>query len=101
VHDPKRILGHVCFNPEVWKAYEDVKSWGFTDIFRKHHPGVAGQYTFLIIELRIQSRGSLAGVLTTSWRQNRLRPNRRADSIDLESRLAEKPSDHLILYAQW
>jgi exodeoxyribonuclease-3 len=25
VHDPKRILGHVCFNPEVWKAYEEVK----------------------------------------------------------------------------
>ncbi len=44
VHDPKRLLGHVCFNPEVWKVFEDIKSWGLTDVFRKHYPGVAGQY---------------------------------------------------------
>ena len=52
VHDPKRLLGHVCFNPEVWKAYENVKSWGFIDIFRKHHPQEAGQYTFFDYRVR-------------------------------------------------
>ena len=26
VHDPKRLLGHVCFTPEVWEAFNLVKS---------------------------------------------------------------------------
>ncbi len=38
VHNPTGLLGHVCFRPEVWEAYADVKSWGFTDILRKHYP---------------------------------------------------------------
>jgi len=27
VHDPKRLLGHVCFTPEVWEAFAAVRSW--------------------------------------------------------------------------
>jgi exonuclease III len=46
VHDPKRLLGHVCFTPEVWEAYASVRSWGLVDLFRKHHPDEAGRYTF-------------------------------------------------------
>src|SRR3989339_184464 len=46
VHDPKRLLGHVCFTPEVWEAYNTVKSWGLEDVYRRLHPGEAGRYTF-------------------------------------------------------
>jgi exodeoxyribonuclease-3 len=35
VHDPKRLMGHVCFTPEVREAFDLVKSWGFLDLFRK------------------------------------------------------------------
>ena len=39
VHDPKRLLGHVCFTPEVWEAFASVRSWGVDDMFRWKHPG--------------------------------------------------------------
>ncbi len=100
VHDPKRLLGHVCFNPDVWQAYEDVKSWGFVDIFRKHHPGEAGHYTFF--DYRV--RGSVSRGL--GWRVDhllateKLAASSRSCLIDLASRMEEKPSDHVILYAE-
>ena len=46
VHDPKRLLGHVCFTPEVWEAFAAVRSWGLEDLFRRRHPGKPGRYTF-------------------------------------------------------
>ena len=101
VHDPKRILGHVSFNPEVWHAYEDMKSWGFTDVFRKHHPDEAGQYTFF--DYRV--RDSVARKL--GWRVDHILATesmaRRSQSctIDLPTRLMEKPSDHVIVYAEF
>ena len=101
VHDPKRILGHVSFNPEVWQAYEDMKSWGFTDVFRKHHPDEAGQYTFFDYRVR-DSVGRNMG-----WRVDHILATKPlaakscSCSIDLATRLAEKPSDHAIIYAEW
>ncbi|MFA5321739.1 MAG: exodeoxyribonuclease III [Smithella sp.] len=101
VHDPKRLLGHVCFNPEVWKAYEDVKSWGLTDVFRKHHPGVAGLYTFFDYRVKDSVKRKLGWRVDHILATKSLAEKSNSCSIDLESRLAEKPSDHLILYAQW
>ena len=101
VHDPKRILGHVSFNPEVWKAYQSVISWGLTDVFRHHHPGKPGQYTFFDYRLRDSVARNLG------WRVDHiLAPHTTADqssgcTIDLATRLAEKPSDHAVIYARW
>lgn len=44
VHDPKRLMGHVCFNPQTIEANEVVKTWGLIDLFRKHVSD-PGQYT--------------------------------------------------------
>jgi exodeoxyribonuclease-3 len=100
VHDPKRILGHVSFNPEVWKAYENVVSWGLTDIFRKHHPDEPGQYTFFDYRVR-DSVGRNLG-----WRVDHILATTPAATsvrctIDLATRLAEKPSDHAVICAEW
>jgi exodeoxyribonuclease-3 len=101
VHDPKRILGHVSFNPEVWKVYEDVVSWGLTDVFRRHHPDEPGQYTFFDYRVR-DSVGRNLG-----WRVDHIlatKPTAEASircTIDMASRLAEKPSDHAVIYAEW
>ncbi len=101
VHDPKRILGHVSFNPEVWKAYEDVLSWGLTDVFRKHHRDEPGQYTFFDYRVR-DSVGRNLG-----WRVDHILATKTPAAqsmsciIDLATRLAEKPSDHVVIYAQW
>ncbi len=93
VHDPKRLAGHVCFNPQVTEALEDVKSWGLADLFRKHVPE-PGQYTYYDYRAKdgvaegkgwrvdhILATQSLADRSTKAW-------------IDLEPRQGEKPSDH-------
>ncbi len=101
VHDPKRILGHVSFNPQVGKAFEDLLSWGLVDVFRKHHPDEPGQYTFFDYRVR-DSVGRNLG-----WRVDHLLATRAlADKsaecrIDLNTRTGEKPSDHVVIYATW
>ncbi len=101
VHNPKRLLGHVCFRPEVWEAFQEVKAWGFVDIFRKHHPGEGGQYTFFDYRVpRAVDRG-------LGWRVDHIlaTPPLAEKSqdcwIDLEPRLATKPSDHTPLVARF
>lgn len=93
VWDPKRLLGHVCFNPQVTEALETVKTWGFVDVFRKHVPD-PGQYSYYDYRtLRGVAEGKgwridhilatkpLADRSVTAW-------------IDLDPRTGERPSDH-------
>jgi exodeoxyribonuclease-3 len=101
VHNPKRLRGHVCFTPEVWEGFDLVKSWGLIDLFRKLHPGEAGHYTFFDYRVpqsaerglgwrvdHILSTPSLADKVTTC-------------TIDMSTRIAEKPSDHTVLVAEF
>jgi len=99
VHAPKRLWGHVCFNSEVWEAFAAVKTWGLVDIFRKHHPGEAGLYTFY--DYRVPS--SVARGL--GWRIDHILATAPLAAksvhctIDLQPRLENKPSDHTIMSA--
>jgi len=101
VHNPKRLKGHVDFTPEVWEKFDEVLSWGLSDIFRKHCPGVPEQYTFF--DYRVQK--SVERKL--GWRVDHILGTqsiceRSVESyIDLAPRLAEKPSDHTILVAEF
>ncbi len=101
VHNPKRILGHVCFTPEVWEAFAAVKSWGLVDVFRKHHPGQPGQYTFF--DYRVPN--SVARGM--GWRVDHILATKplaakslRCD-IDMQTRLETKPSDHTLVMAEF
>lgn len=101
VHDPKRLFGHVCFNPQVWDAYEAAKSWGFVDVFRKHHPGVPGQYSFFDYRVRDSVKRGLGWRVDHILATEKLSKMSKRCVIDLNSRLAEKPSDHVIVFAEW
>jgi exodeoxyribonuclease-3 len=101
VHNPKKLLGHVDFTPEVWKAFDAVCVWGFTDVFRKHHPGKPGQYTFFDYRIpKTVERG-------LGWRVDHILATAPLASrsvnayIDMKPRTAEKPSDHTILVAEF
>jgi len=100
IHDPKRLLGHVCFNPRVTDALTTVTDWGFVDVFRKHVPE-GGHYTYYDYRVRnaiaegkgwridhIQATHPLADRSVRSW-------------IDLAPRSADKPSDHTPLLAEF
>jgi exodeoxyribonuclease-3 len=100
VHDPIRLLGHVGYHPEEHKALTTVKAWGFIDVFRKHEPA-PGHYTFW--DYRVKD-GVRRG---KGWRVDHIlaTPPLAKKSIrawiDLEPRLAERPSDHTVLVAEF
>ncbi|OPY11517.1 MAG: Exodeoxyribonuclease III [Syntrophus sp. PtaU1.Bin005] len=101
VHDPKRLLGHVCFTPEVWDAFARVKSWGLEDLFRKFHPGEPQSYTFFdyrvpgAVERKLGWR--IDHILSTPGLAQRCS----GCAIDMNSRTADKPSDHVVLFADF
>ncbi len=100
VHDPKGLLGHVCFNPVVQAAFQRVADWGFVDVFRKHHPE-PGQYTFF----DYRALGALKK--NKGWRVDHVMATtplaaRSMDSyIDLEPRKCARASDHTVLVAEF
>ena len=100
VHDPARLKGHVCFNPEVQAAFQRVVDWGFIDVFRKHHPE-AGQYTFF------DYRAPSALKENKGWRIDHFLATKSLAAkstdctIDLAPRKLAKPSDHPPLVAEF
>lgn len=101
VHDPKRLLGHVCFTPEVWEAFASVRSWGLADLFRTHHPGEPGRYTFFDYRVPNSVKRGLGWRIDHILATEPLASRCLACEIDLDPRLAEKPSDHTILTADF
>lgn len=101
VHDPKRLLGHVDFHPDVWRAFDDVVSFGFVDLFRKLHPGEEGLFTFYDYRVPRAIERNLG------WRVDHILgtppvvPCLKQCYIDLSTRLAQRPSDHAVLVAEF
>ena len=100
IHNAEKQAEHVCYHVDVRKALADTLSWGFTDVFRKHHPE-AGQYTYYDYRT-IDAVGRKMG-----WRVDHIlatKPlaDKSTDSfIDIKPRLKEKPSDHTFLVADF
>ena len=101
VHNPKRLLGHVDFNPEVWVAFDRLSQWGLTDIFRKHHPGEPHQFTFFDYRFPKTVERGLGWRVDHILATTTLAAKSHSAAIDLNPRLAEKPSDHTVLLAEF
>jgi len=100
VYDPEALLGHVCFHPDVHKALEKVMQWGFVDVFRTHcrEPG---QYTFWDYRMRNSFKRNLGWRLDHIMATEPLAKKCTACYIDKEPRLAERPSDHTPIIAEF
>jgi len=100
IHNAAEQDEHVCYHEAVRKAFADTLSWGFVDVFRKHHPE-PGQYTFF------DYRTVNAVKRNMGWRVDHIlaTPPLAARSedcfIDLEPRMAQSPSDHTFLTASF
>jgi len=100
IHNSEVQGNHVCFHVDVREAFAETRSWGFEDVFRRHHPE-PGQYTFF------DYRTPNAAKRGMGWRIDHIMatpPMARCSSdafIDLEPRLGEKPSDHTFLAADF
>jgi len=100
VYDPEGLLGHVCYHPEVHKALKEVMGWGFVDVFRMHCKE-PGQYTFWDYRLRNSFGRNLGWRLDHIMATRALAEKCAACYIDKNPRLAERPSDHTPIVAEF
>jgi exodeoxyribonuclease-3 len=100
VYDPEGLLGHVCFHPDVHKALEKVMQWGFVDVFRTHC-SEPGHYTFWDYRARNSFKRNLGWRLDHIMATEPLAKKSTACYIDKEPRLAERPSDHTPIIAEF
>ena len=101
VHDPKRVAKHVDFHPDARAALKEAMTWGFVDVVRKHHPDEAELYSYWdlripkAVERKVGWRIDL--ILTTEV----LAAKSLGAWIDVDARLAERPSDHTFVTAEF
>ena len=100
VYDPEKLLGSVCFHPEEHKALSTVKSWGFTDVFRMHHPDEKA-YTFWDYRVPYAFRRGIGWRVDHIWATSCLAEKSRRSWIDVGPRELEKPSDHTFILAEF
>ena len=98
VSSPETKQDHVCYHQAVREAFEDILTFGFTDLFRQHNPDLV-DYSFYDYRAPFnpeQKRGwRIDFVLATAP----LAEKSVAAAIDIAPRTRPKPSDHCPLYA--
>jgi len=100
IYDPEGLWGHVCFHPEVHKVLAEVMEWGFVDIFRTHCKE-PGQYTFWDYRLRNSFGRNLGWRLDHIMATRSLAKRSTTSYIDRQPRLADRPSDHTPIVAEF
>lgn len=100
VHSPDKLKNHVCFHEDARKAYKKILDLGFVDLLRKMHPN---EKVYSFYDYRV--KGAIEKGL--GWRVDAILATKslaekcmRCD-VDLKPRLAEKPSDHLPMLAEF
>lgn len=99
VYDPQRLDGEVGFHPMERETLQTVCSWGFTDLFRKHHPD-RQQFTFWDYRIPKSLQRNLG------WRLDHIYATKVVADvsldcvIDVEPRALERASDHTPVIAE-
>ncbi len=101
VHDPVRLKNHVGFHPRARAALEEIRTWGFVDVFRRHHPEEANQYTFWDYRVRGAVDRGLGWRVDHIWATPPLADRSEGAWIDVGARRADRPSDHTFLVADF
>jgi exodeoxyribonuclease-3 len=101
IHDPKALANHVAYHPDARAALEQVRAWGFVDVFRALHPGEPGHYTYYDYRARGAIDRGVGWRVDHIWATPTLAQRATASWIDLDARRAERPSDHTFLVAEF
>lgn len=100
VHDPAEVEDHVCFHRDVRQALAHAVEWGFTDLFRKYHPE-PGQYSFFDYRVPNAVKRKMGWRLDLMLASEPLAGACVECRIDVEPRMAPKPSDHCFVEARF
>ena len=100
VHDPKRLDGQVGFHPDERRELKRFKDWGFVDVYRLHDKS-PGKYTFWDYRAKEGVKRNLGWRVDHLFATPALAKKSVKARIDTAPRLAEKPSDHTPLVAEF
>ncbi len=100
VYDPVGLSGEVGFHPKEKSALEEVRRWGFVDVFREHVTE-GGHYTFWDYRIRGGVRGGRGWRIDHIWATTPLAKMCSRAWIDVGPRLRPKPSDHTFIAAEF
>ena len=101
VHDPKRLKNHVDFHPDARAALEEVRTWGFVDVFRRHHPNEPGHYSYWDYRVPKALERNIGWRVDHIWTTAPLAERSLRAWIDIEARAAERPSYHTFVAAEF
>lgn len=101
IYDPEGKANHVDFHPDARAALEEVKEWGFVDVFRHHHPDEEDQYTYYDYRAKDPIERGIGWRVDHVWATEPLAEVSTDAWIDLDARRAERPSDHTFLVAEF
>jgi exodeoxyribonuclease-3 len=100
VYDPDAFRGQVCFHPDEQAMLRRLLEWGLVDVFRKHHPE-GGHYTFWDYRIPNGIKRKMGWRIDYILASRSLAAKSIDARIDIQARLAEKPSDHTFLIAEF
>lgn len=100
IHNAERQANHVCFHHLVREAFQQTLDWGFTDVYRQFHKG-SGHYTFFDYRTPNAARRGMGWRIDHILATAPMAACATEAGIDIQPRLAEKPSDHTFLYAHF
>ena len=98
VTSPERKRDHPCFAPDIQARFEDVKSWGFTDLLRKFRPE-EGEFSYFDYRVKNSLERNIG------WRIDHILVTPALERaavdcyIDRSLRGWERPSDHVPVVA--
>lgn len=98
VYAPDELRDHVCYNIRARDAFHDVTSLGLVDIFRKFSPG-PGQYTFYDYRTPNGIKRRMGWRIDHILATDEMAKRANGAYIDMDTRLAGRPSDHAVLAA--
>lgn len=101
VYDAEELKNHVDYHPDARAALARVKEWGFVDVFRRHHPEEGEHYTFWDYRVPNALQRGLGWRMDHIWATEPLAAKSIDAWIDVEARLAERPSDHTFVVAEF
>lgn len=101
VYDPKRQQNHVNFHLQARAALEQVREWGFVDVFRRHHAGEPEHYTVWDYRARDAVERGIGWRVDHIWATESLARKSARSIIEVATRLAQRPSDHALLMAEF
>lgn len=100
LYDSKRNYGKVGHHPDEFSALAQITGWGLTDVYRQFHQG-SGHYTFWDYRLPNAVGRGLGWRIDHIYSNDALINRFTGARVDTWARLAEKPSDHAPVVADF